>query len=393
METLNDEAPEPLRFAHPFFTDVAIADRASTAGVGNRMTDFIVTKLEPIPVPQKTPPNMLLSDIVGSAGATAIQQSNSIIFHAIGDTFDPSGINQEMVADAMTTEYNASQPNTSPAFMLHLGDVNYYNNTDKGYHQQFYVPYKLYPGKIIAIPGNHDGELFKYDGSSVGQTTTLQAFIKNFCQDKPGIPPAAGTIFREMVAQPGVYWMLDTPFVQIIGLYSNMAENPGYISAPSIGTAQKDFLTQTLKTIAQQRKTGVRKGLIIATHHPPYSNAGHSGSSDMLADIDDSCNQAGIMPDAFLSGHAHNYQRYTRTHRFSGAKLTIPYIIAGTGGRLSQPIPAVTGVLSGESLLITAYEGYGYLTIQASPQQLNFVFTKVAANVKTVFDKVSVIIK
>jgi hypothetical protein len=71
---------------------------------------------------------------------------------------------------------------------LHLGDVIYYDNTDKGYLEQFYVLYKRYPGKIIAIPGNHDSELFKFDGASTGPTKTLAAFMKNFCQPVPAVP-------------------------------------------------------------------------------------------------------------------------------------------------------------------------------------------------------------
>ncbi len=33
----------------------------------------------------------------------------------------------------------------------------------------------------------------------------------------------------------------------------------------------------------------------------------------MLADIDGACVAAGVWPHAVFSGHAHNYQRYTRT--------------------------------------------------------------------------------
>ena len=96
---------------------------------------------------------------------------------------------QEYVADAMAADFDIAHPERSPAFFFHLGDVNYFDNTDKGYQEQFYVPYKRYPGKIIAIPGNHDGEIYKYDGSSVGQKTTCAAFIRNFVQATASIPP------------------------------------------------------------------------------------------------------------------------------------------------------------------------------------------------------------
>ena len=45
------------------------------------------------------------------------------------------------------------------------------------------------------------------------------------------VQPIAGTIFRETMNQPGVYWFLEAPYVQIVGMYSNAAENPGFISA------------------------------------------------------------------------------------------------------------------------------------------------------------------
>ena len=48
----------------------------------------------------------------------------------------------------------------------------------------------------------------------------------------------------------------------------------------------------------------------------------------MSGAIDAACEKAGVIPDAFLSAHAHNYQRYTR--RTNGRQ--IPYVVAGTGG-------------------------------------------------------------
>lgn len=70
----------------------------------------------------------------------------------------------------------------SPAFFLQLGDVIYFNNTDPGYLDQFYQPYKPYPGKIIAIAGNHDGEV-----KGGNQASTLLAFKKNFCPPQPTV--------------------------------------------------------------------------------------------------------------------------------------------------------------------------------------------------------------
>ena len=48
----------------------------------------------------------------------------------------------------------------------------------------------------------------------------------------------------------------------------------------------------------------------------------------MLQDIDSACQPAGVWPHAVFSGHAHNYQRYTRTIN----AYQIPYVVAGCGG-------------------------------------------------------------
>ncbi len=386
-----------LRFAHPFFTPIPVERRLFVDHIGTRMTDYIQTQLEPIPAPFREP-TMMLAEIIGDNGVAEIQQAGVMKFHAVGDTGMENGGTEQMVADAMSADYNIANPAASPAFFLHLGDVNYYDNTDKGYHAQFYEPYKTYPGKIIAIAGNHDGELFKYDGSSVGQKVTLGAFIENFCQPKTGVPPAAGTIYREMISQPSVYWYLNAPFADIIGLYSNVAENPGYISGPVIGNQQKDWLIKTLKSINAGRAAGTRKALLIATHHPPLSAGAHSSSTDMLIDIDDSCTQVGIMPDACLAAHSHNIQCYTRYITFGGKNIQIPYIVCGGGGRTIQHVPQATGARVDDKTALQSYHtfdksafSYGYLIITATPKNLTIdVHTISSTGVKSLFDTVTV---
>ena len=398
--TAKASSTEVLRFAHPFYTNKPVEERPEVKGIGKRMNDYIKTQLEPIPVPIREP-TMMLSEIIGDEGVTEIQQAGALIFHAVGDTGTESGNPQQMVADAMTADYVISNPATSPAFFFHLGDVNYYENNDKGYHAQFYEPYKNYPGKIIAIPGNHDGELFKYDGTTSGQDVTLEAFQENFCQETTNVPLAAGTIYREMISQPGVYWYLNTPYADIIGLYSNMAENPGYISGPVIGYEQKTWFTQKLTDIAHTRENGKRKALLIATHHPPFSAGGHSSSTDMLIDIDDSCEKAGIMPDAFLSAHAHNIQCYTRYMSVNKQDKQIPFIVCGGGGRPIQRVPSADGVKVRDNTIIESYHSfdksiysYGYLTITVTAIKLTINIVTVAEDgKKNLFDTIDVEIK
>src|SRR5262249_49645200 len=126
---------------------------------GQRMLDYIQGTLHPIP-PVKGSGTMSLADVIGQDGSDKIAKSQQITFHVAGDTGVPETdheTKQVMVADAMSRDYDAEHPDTSPAFFLHLGDVIYGPNPNS-YHDQFYRAYMHYPGKIIAIPGNHDGE-------------------------------------------------------------------------------------------------------------------------------------------------------------------------------------------------------------------------------------------
>lgn len=346
-----------FRFAHPYFTETPPEKRPEIPGHGKRMLDHIQGTLRAVP-PTKGDGQMTLADIIGQAGAAAVAATNQIAIHIAGDTGVPETdheTNQVIVADEMAKDYDPAKPGLSPAFFLHLGDVIYGASPD-AYLSEFYRPYMHYPGKIVAIPGNHDGE----------SDAKLAEFQKYFCAARQSIPPIAGSIFRQTLNQPGVYWCLDAPFLQIIGLYSNSAENPGFISGDKPGPHQKEWLVTTLKSIKAARDKGARKALFFATHHPPYSSGGHSGSTQMLADIDDACKQAGIMPDAFFSGHAHSIQRYTRSTQLNGKKLTIPYIVTGCAGHGGQKITIPKTAAVGDSKYEFGYEGWGYTIAQVT---------------------------
>lgn len=345
---------QPLRFAHPYYTTTPPTSRA-------RMTDHIQGTLNPIPS-VKGDSSFTLADVIGKVGSDGIAAAGQITVHIAGDTGVPEGdheTRQVMVADAMTKDYNPAKPYLSPAFFLHVGDVIYGSATG-AYLDQFYRPYVHYPGKIIAIPGNHDGE----------STAKIADFQKYFCATSQAIPPIANSIYRQTMNQPGVYWFLDAPYVQIIGLYSNSAENPGYISGPSIGQKQKQWLVKTLNSIKATRKNGQRKALLFATHHPPYSSGGHGGSAKMLADIDDACNKAGILPDAFFSGHAHSIQRYTRTVPFNGKSRQIPYIVTGCGGHGGQVVSSEVKKPGSNPVYEFGYKGWGYTKVVIDAKSL-----------------------
>jgi Calcineurin-like phosphoesterase len=362
-------APHPAgRFAHPFYTATPLSERKPVDGM-TQMTDWSKKQLGPVP-PVVRGGVMTLAEVIGDAGASEIEAIGEIRFHALGDSGNGNATEAEQVSEEMSGDYTPTGGGVNPAFMLHLGDVVYGPGKEAHYTNRFFSPYRHYPGKIVAIPGNHDGEV-----RSAADSPSLSAFQTNFCMPQPGVPEAASAagIYREMPAQPGVYWMLDAPFVRIIGLYSNLLENPGYLQGMENGkgdTSQLDWLTATLQSI---KKSTTQKALVFATHHPPYSSGGHSGSDEMNQDITNICTQTGVLPDLYLSGHAHNYQRYTRS--IGGKK--IPYIIAGTGGMPPQTLPEASGQPFGGAQEVTydgSKESLGYLFVTISKSEISTEF-------------------
>jgi Calcineurin-like phosphoesterase len=331
---------------------------------------------------------MDLAGVIGKAGADAIQGSGAIRFHATGDTGRASGdsTDQDDVAEAMKSDYQAGRDATNPAFFVHLGDVVYGHRKAELYRDEFYRPYLKYPGKILAIPGNHDGETFPSSDPK-----PVQAFIDNFCQPKAGVPKTASDvgIFREMVAQPGVYWLLKAPFLNLIGLYSNVAEGPGDLRGAKGDDKQIKWLQATLADLKKASDAGDHRALVIATHHPVFSEGGHSGSDFMLSQVDQSCTAAGIAPHALLAGHTHTYQRYTRTIKKPVAGQMI-CIDAGCGGHAASSVAAATGQAVGDAIFVKSLRGFGYVLATATKDQLTLEMFETGGGSKTSFDRAGI---
>jgi hypothetical protein len=325
-------------------------------------------QLQPVPAPTVNPPRMILADVLGGSAVRAIQAAKKITFHSVGDTgaAKHSGPGTEAsVADMMAADVQAGGAG-APAFFFHLGDVVYYFGESQYYYDQFYEPFRAYDRPIFAIPGNHDGVVH---GSTPNtpDVPTLQAFLRNFCAPAPGRSPDSGALVRSVMTQPGVYFTLDAPMVSIIGLYSNVLEGPGVISSQGgkypISDAQLQFLQTELKRLKPARRAG-RRAVIIATHHPPVSaDAKHGGSTGISQDIDTACQQAGLWPDAVLSGHAHLYQRFTR--RTAGQE--IPYVVCGSGGfaatKPASQTPPAPHTFGDYTLEIDPLIEFAYLTV------------------------------
>jgi Calcineurin-like phosphoesterase len=351
------------RYAHPFYSATQKAGGDPAAGKKN-LTEWSKSQLGPIPAMDGSGV-IELETIIGSDAVKEIEQLGEIRFHALGDSGVGHADEAEQVADDMATDYQPDAGALNPAFLFHLGDVIYGPDKENHYGERFYRPYRNYPGKILAIAGNHDGE-----AKNKADQPSLSAFLANFCTKAAVVPQqAAGSgIYRETMTEPCVYWLLETPFLRIIGLYSNLLEELGFLEGDrGKDNSQLDWLTKTLKSIAN----GPKKALIIATHHPPYSKSGHAGSTEMSQSIDAACAATQVTPDAFLSAHAHNYQRYTR--RINGKQ--VPYLVVGTGGMPTQAVHDALGQPADQQTTYdAALASLGSLYVSASAQRLRFEF-------------------
>jgi hypothetical protein len=368
-----------------------------------KILDSLSGTLQPRPFPVVSgtdEPILTLEEAYGTGkGAQIVREieaTGQIVFHCVGDTGNVKGPKDEdLVADKMVSDFNEAQTTAIPSFFYHLGDVVYSFGETTYYYDQFYDPYRNYPAPIFTIPGNHDGMVAPNSSAE-----TLAAFIANFCAagKPPHKTPESGQLVRTAQIQPGVYFTLEAPFVRIPGLYSNCLEDPGVISDQSgtysslngAGSVQLKFLEASLQRIKKAKFTGA---VLIAVHHPPYvavipstgiTTGNHGSSPGMLKDIDSICAKTGIWPHAVLSGHAHNYQRFTR-HQDN---RETPYIVAGNGGHAIRSLtrqgnpalrtPIVFSSLSNgkDQIVFENYDDakYGYLRVIADSKQLRLEY-------------------
>lgn len=347
----------------------------------------------------------------GPEQVQAIQAAGRIVFHAVGDIGASTAAKypgELRVSDLITRDCRTAPATDRPAFLYILGDVVYDFGESQYYYDQFYEPYRNYPAPIFAIPGNHDS--FVVPGTAPA-ADPLATFQRNFCAVEPMVTPEAGSLHRTAMTQPGVYFTLDAPFVRVIGLFSNALEDPGVISSQGgkwkgVPDYQLAFLTAQLQRVKTDGFTGA---ILLAVHHPPFcyypsasgTGAGgtHSGNPAMLSEIDAVCKSVGVYPHAFLAGHAHNYQRYTRTVQFGEAAYQVPFIVCGDGGHNvtslvqgklgtapEEPVPGTDvsymdthPAVAAKGLVLERYDDrdYGYLRISVDARQLSIDFYQV----------------
>lgn len=277
-------------------------------------------KFYELPEPTGSAPyHLALNKVIQKEEIKRIDNSGHISFHIVGDTGGTkSSAAQHLVEFAMESDFDHNDPSKNPSFLYNLGDVIYKFGEASEYYSQFYEPYAHYPAPIFAIPGNKDGDV-----APNSTENSLEAFVNNFCAKRKEVTRDAGDIDRDPMIQPNVYWTLDAPFVTMIGLYSNVPDG-GVIKED-----QFDWFKNELITAPKD------KALIVSVHHAPFSaDDEHSGSDTVLKVLDKAIRQSNRIPDIILSGHVHNYQRFTRNLDHKGRKYEVPYLVVGTGGHM-----------------------------------------------------------
>jgi hypothetical protein len=118
----------------------------------------------------------------------------------------------------------------------------------------------------------------------------------------------------------------------------------------------------------------------VAVHHPPFSgDTEHSGSSAVHTVLFDSFNATGRYPDMILSGHVHNYQRFTNAVQGPQGRREIPCVVAGAGGytrlgklhKIGGSFPAAPLPI-GANLTLEQYDhdNFGFLRLEISETQI-----------------------
>jgi len=169
---------------------------------------------------------------------------------------------------------------------------------------------------------------------------------------------------------PNVFWTFTTPLATIIGLFSNVGETEGEIHQDQIDWF-KGELTAANPSLA----------LIVTVHHPPFSgDTEHTGSSAVEKVLFDSFKATQRYPNLILSGHVHNYQRFTDVVEGpKGGQLQIPCVVAGAGGytnlgKLQQingkypPAPLTLG--GGMTLAQYDQDNFGFLRLEVDKKQI-----------------------
>ena len=296
-----------------------------------------------------------------SAAGVGITDRSPITFLVIGDH---GGVKDSDPQNAVSNAMEARMSEVpKPSFVYTVGDIVYFNGDATEYTPQFYEAYGHLALPIVGIPGNHDG-----DTSDDPARAPLDAFMANFCAPQPSLPAGNEEYNRDVETQPYCDWTLDLKVATIVGIYTNVPAG-GHLEQSQI-----DWLTGELSAAS------AGKPLIVTCHHPPYSiDAMHGGSQRIGDALDEAFTSSGRIPDLVLSGHVHDYQRFTRA--MDGGK-TLPYIVIGNSGyhnlhHLAMDAKAGESVGTGVTFEFGDDRHWGYLELTIDGSSISGAYNAV----------------
>jgi hypothetical protein len=294
--------------------------------------------------------------------ATNLATANKMVFHVLGDSGGVQDAEyQGQVADQMIAQLVPGSA-TSPQFCYHVGDVVYFTGMKDDYYAQFYEPYAHYTPPILAIPGNHDGEV-----DDPTAQTSLDGWVAYFMQASPDVDPLSKDAPRVGLNLPNPYWTLITPFATFVGMYTNVPEGG------SVDSVQQQWFTNEFAT------ADPKLPLIVALHHPIYSfDVFHSGSSRMADVLENAIRDTGRVPNLVLSGHVHDYQRIEKT---IAPGVPTPFIVTGNGGYHNlHAIHSANGSVAPDSGAVLKYgqpAAWGFMTLTIDSNTISGFTTEV----------------
>lgn len=325
--------------------------------VSHRNTGF-----QPLPTPIGLPPYRYSLTENFPVIAKNIETAGKMTFHVLGDSGGvKDGEYQDHVAEQLVEQLNPNEP-SSAQFCYHLGDVVYFTGMHDDYYGQFYEPYSAYTAPILAIPGNHDGEV-----DDPSQQTSLDGWVDYFMQKTPDVDPISKDAPRVGLSLPNVYWTLVTPYATFVGMYTNVPEHG------SIDSVQQQWVTNEFASADENLP------LILSLHHPIYSfDVYHSGSSRMSDVLENAIRDSKRVPNLVLSGHVHDYQRIEQT---ISPKGPTPFIVSGNGGYHNlHKIHSKPGDVAPDTKAVLKYgadSAWGFLTLSIDKETIHGVSTEI----------------
>lgn len=196
----------------------------------------------------------------------------------------------------------------SPDFVLHTGDVAYFQGSAADVRNGFLIPFADLSSRmpVFLTWGNHD--VLTAGGAPLADAVVLPV------NDEEGTE---------------IYYSFDWGNLHAICLDSNRPYG--------VGTHQRLWLERDLASAAAASATW----LVVAFHHPAYSSSNHGGDPTVDAELVPVFDAHGV--DVVFNGHDHDYERShplvagTPTSTTNGPTYLDPvgtlYVVTGGGGQ------------------------------------------------------------